>query len=117
MKYVILEKQYGEGCDYTIGCGMRYSFEDFDGNIEEALKHFGHLAAYPEGEDAYFALDDNYEFNLSELWVIPFAGGQVDLDMLKAVHEAQEKEERRTAKESRERIERSEYERLKEKFG
>lgn len=39
MKYLVCEKQNGEGCDYTIGCGMNYyiiegrSIEDVEGKV------------------------------------------------------------------------------------
>ena len=40
MKYLICKTQKGEGCDYTIGCGMVYYVEYFDGSFEEALEYF-----------------------------------------------------------------------------
>jgi hypothetical protein len=37
MKYVILRKGFGEGCDYTIGCNMTWEIRDFDGTQTKEL--------------------------------------------------------------------------------
>lgn len=41
--YLIILKQNGEGCDYTIGCGMNIKFIDLEDNksiLDEVLKRF-----------------------------------------------------------------------------
>jgi len=38
-KFLILQQQTGEGCDYTIGCGIRYDFEEAD-TKEQAFDQF-----------------------------------------------------------------------------
>ena len=36
MRFVILLRQHGEGCDYTIGCGYRFEFFDAK-DMDDAL--------------------------------------------------------------------------------
>ena len=47
MKFLICLKQSGEGCDYTIGCGM--NFEIIEASSLENAKE---KVIYPEGLDA-----------------------------------------------------------------
>ena len=100
MRYLIAKKQHGEGCDYTIGCGMTYRFEEFNGQIDEASKHFADEAG--EGED------------LSEFWIVP-ADAAVGLDLAAIAQKAEEAHE---ADEKRKEAERemAEFERLRRKF-
>ena len=54
----------GEGCDYTIGCGMRFDFIEA-GSIEEAQE----LAIWPDGREEWSSLEG--EFELSDILIIP----------------------------------------------
>lgn len=112
MKYLVIRKQKGEGCDYTIGCGMHYEWRDFDGTPAEALAHFSKKIAYPEGDDEYFALEDDSD--LSEAWVIPADSAmRVDLAALRGEHRRKEKEQQ--ARET-ERTERDLLTKLQKKY-
>lgn len=64
MKYLICKKQIGEGCDYTIGCGMKFYFMDAE-SVEDAVEKI----VYPEGRDQYCSLDG--ENALCEILIIP----------------------------------------------
>ena len=64
MKYLVCKKQRGVGCDYTIGCGMRYDFIDAE-SVEDAIEK----VVYPDGRDNYSALEG--ENALVEIYVVP----------------------------------------------
>jgi hypothetical protein len=113
MRYLIAEQQEGEGCDYTIGCGMRFYFEDFDGPLDEAVKHFTTKIAYPDGEEEGLAIDGDNA--LAEVWIVP-ADGAVALD-LAAIREADKKMRAEAKKREKEASEKAEFERLRQKFG
>ncbi len=63
MKYLVLQKQEDEGCDYTIGCGMNYEFIAAE-NHEEAVEK----TLYPDGRDEHCVLDD--ENRIAEILVL-----------------------------------------------
>jgi hypothetical protein len=65
MQFLVCRKQHGEGCDYTIGCGMAFGVIDAD-SIEDAQEKI----IYPEGLDEYSALEGDYA--LSELLIVPY---------------------------------------------
>ncbi len=113
MRYLIAQKQHGEGCDYTIGCGMCFHFEDFDGPLHEAVKHFTKTIAYPEGEEEGLAIDGDNA--LAEVWVVP-ADAAVALD-LAAIRKADKAAREETRKREKEASEKAEFERLRQKFG
>lgn len=109
MKYIILKKQNGDGCDYTIGCGMRYDIVEAE-SIEDCIE----MVAYPEGRDGNYAFKDDNE-SIIEAWIILFEHAQkIDIDRL--AEENDEREEEADALEH-EKKERNEYERLKNKYG
>ncbi len=64
MKYLVCRKQDGDGCDYTIGCGMAYSFIEAS-SIEDVIEEI----IYPDGRDEYCELEG--ENALDEILVIP----------------------------------------------
>ena len=78
MKFLVCKKQEGEGCDYTIGCGMRYDIIYAD-SIEEVQE----MEIWPEGCDECSSLcreDDK----LKEILIIPFDEVfKVDIDSIK----------------------------------
>ena len=52
MRFLICKKQEGEGCDYTIGCGMWYGWVDANSK-QEAI----HNVMFPDdNEEEYCAL-------------------------------------------------------------
>lgn len=116
MRYLVCEKQVGIGCDYTIGCGMNYYIEEFDGPIEEAVKYFANKTAYPEEDDEeYFTLDPKSDSNLVELFVFPADEiVYADLDGLRVSHKERMKKKKEEATVAKEK---AEYLRLKRKFG
>ena len=125
MKFVVLLKQAGEGCDYTIGCGYRYEFfeakdmddalwkvrtknrEDYD---DDSLRIWGHEAD-----------------EMKQAVILP---AEAMVDALRTLSKREEKEnrERERQEDERERLEkeaaatereaeeRANYERLKKKF-
>lgn len=111
-KYLLIEEQGEEGCDYSIGCGMRYEFVEFDGDIDAASIHF---ANYVAGEDEDGCSDDRIE---SALLVGLGKDGQfsvVQLDLERVRREALEQAVA-YAMEQKEAEERATLERLKKKF-
>lgn len=63
-KYLVCKKQKGEGCDYTIGCGMRYDFIEAD-SVDDAIEK----TIYPDGRRERSALDGDMALN--EILIIP----------------------------------------------
>lgn len=68
MKFIVIMKQNGEGCDYTIGCGMTYceveasSYEDAKDKV---------LYEDIDEDDGYSgALDDGSEQQLKEMLIV-----------------------------------------------
>lgn len=117
MKYVILHKGFGEGCDYTIGCNMRYDIIEFDGDIEE-LKHSYTMEALFGDEDAnpedYNKIRD-MSGQISELIIIPITE-QIVINMHKARKDHSDFCDELENKEHNIK-ELAEYERLRTKFG
>ena len=123
MKFVILVKQEGEGCDYTIGCGYLYRFFDAK-DMEDALYRvrtmeredhndnlvFGHRASdlkqaiIVRVDDMVDALHTKSQREIAE-----------DEERAKAAKE-EERQERDAAAKEQEAKDRAEYERLKRKF-
>jgi len=129
MEFMLIKKQKGYGCDYTIGCGMTYEIIELRAEtIEEGLKKAEMKLAYSNGkptrrdwknEEVYFDLEDKYD--LADAWIFPLESGrQINLDGIRQRHEewiakmeAQDARERAKAHEVHEA---AEYERLKKKF-
>lgn len=113
MKYLILRKQAGEGCDYSIGCGLQYAFKEFDGTLDEALEHFTTWVAYGDDQDELcFQLED--ETDLEKAYIIPYGKCfEVDLDKLRAAYVVQKKE---ASKSAEVKDEKRELARLKAKY-
>ena len=47
MRFLVVKKQIGEGCDYSIGCGYRFDWIDAD-SLEDAIE----MEVWPDGRDA-----------------------------------------------------------------
>jgi len=107
MRYLVVKKQVGEGCDYTIGCGMAYEFIDA-GSIEGLAEKI----LWPDGRDEGFALVG--EQALCEVFYVPWDFGY-SLDI--QYHREQYLEAQRLLAEEREaKKEQEELKRLKEKY-
>lgn len=72
-KFICIREQVGEGCDYTIGCGMDYSEVEAD-SFEEAFEKFKPMF----GWDEY----DEYpeEFEASYLQALANGSGEYALE-------------------------------------
>lgn len=107
MKYLYCKKQHGQGCDYTIGCGMRYGFIEAQ-TIEDAVNRL----IYPNGKDEISALEG--EMALKEIILIPAENVFiVDVDIEADKIKEMRKRENETANEMREL---AEFRRLKAKY-
>jgi len=106
-KWLVCQKQKGEGCDYTIGCGMRYDVveaESLDAAIEQTI--------WPEGRDECSALMYGDGEAIIEILVVPWQ----EVRMVNVAKRLVEIEEREAVMQEAE-AEYVEYLRLKEKFG
>lgn len=64
MKFLVCKKQAGYGCDYTIGCGMVFEYEEAE-TIEKLIE----AVLWPDGRNESSALEG--EDALVELLVVP----------------------------------------------
>mgnify|MGYP001562524102 CR=1 FL=1 len=108
MKYLVCKKQHGDGCDYTIGCGMRFDVIEAL-SLEDAIEQ----TIYPSGRNNFSALEG--EEALEELLIIP-AEYATSVD-LKSMTLEIESERKRQAEEQQRNKELAELERLKAKYG
>ena len=108
MKYLICEKQEGEGCDYTIGCGMRFDFIEAD-SIQDAIEK----TVYPDGRDEHCALEG--ENALEKILIIPTEYVTV-VDVEKMAQEIKQRRKDEAA-EAQKVKELAEFKRLQAKYG
>ena len=107
MKFLVCEKQYGEGCDYTIGCGMKFDFIEAD-SIQDAIEK----TIYPDGRDEYCSLEG--EQALEKILVIPAEYvTAVDVESLSKEIKEQRAHEAAEAQKAKELVE---LKRLQEKY-
>lgn len=109
MQYLVIFKQAGEGCDYTIGCGMNYEIMEAD-SIEDLKEQI----TFPDGKEEYSRFH-NTDIYFSEIIVVPFDKTEpLDIEelmkMAKEVDETFDNEKELSADEA-------EFERLKKKLG
>lgn len=93
MKFLICEQQHGEGCDYMIGCGMRYYWVEAD-SIEDAKEKI----FYPEGLDEYSSLEGDKA--LKNLLIIP-AEAVNDIDLVPILAKIKDDREKEKNEEKR----------------
>jgi len=107
MKYLVCQKQDGEGCGYTIGCGMRYDIIDAN-SVDDAIEQ----TIWPDGREEHCNLEG--ESALIEILVVAVPDVVfVDVDaLLGSICEANRKRENN----STEARERAELARLQEKY-
>jgi hypothetical protein len=124
MRFVILLKQKGEGCDYMIGCGYRYKFFDAK-DMDDALYMIRTMERENyEVEKVFGHRADEME----EALILP-VDKMVDVLCTKSDREKKEEAERNRLQDETDRLnreadakereakERAEYERLQKKFG
>lgn len=79
MKYLVVTKQEGIGCDYSIGCGMCYEYVDAE-SVEAVIEKI----IYPNGREEYNTLTDEDD-PLSEILIVLADNViNVDIEKLKA---------------------------------
>jgi len=125
MEFVVLLRQQGEGCDYTIGCGYKYIFiEAMD--MDDALYQVRtkNRKDYEDGTKYIYSYRAD---ELEEVTIIPITQ-KVDALHFMSEREKREAEEekrrqekgkeedRKKEAEAREKQDREEYERLRNKF-
>lgn len=64
-QFLVCIKQDGEGCGYTIGCGMRFDFIEAD-DLHDAIEK----TVWPDGREETSSLEG--EMALTTILVIPF---------------------------------------------
>ena len=115
-QYLVCERMKGDGCDYTIGCGMNYKVVTVEGGKDETedVRELQEKMAYPEGRDEYCAYEGD-EFEIEEALIVPYKDVHViDVKAFADEIEAREREEELAKKEE---ADKAEYKRLKAKFG
>ena len=107
MKFLVCQKMHGDGCKYTIGCGMRFDYIEAD-SIEDVIER----VTWPEGREEYCTLVG--EDALSDILIVP-AEHVVTVDVGALLAEFQSADRERQEKES-EAAERAELARLQSKY-
>ena len=110
MKFLVCMTQHGYGCDYTIGCGMRYDVIEADSR-EDVIE----TVLYPDGRDeGSYYLSRTSDTELKELIITELADDYV---LLAPYKEAYIKQQDAIA-EAEEKLKRhEEYLKLQEEFG
>lgn len=106
--FMAVMKQHGEGCDYTIGCGMKY-VELKAWNEGEALQELKHLVI---GDDKDYEGGYTGDSKLEEAFIVKVAA-QVNLEAWYHEYAAHWSGE---ADREKEKQEKEELARLKEKY-
>ena len=107
MNYLVCRKQYGEGCDYTIGCGMVFDFLEAS-SIEDAVEKI----VWPDGRNERCALEG--EGALEKILIIP-AEHIITVDVERMAKEVASQRALQT-QEARRAKELAELRRLQEKY-
>lgn len=115
MRFLVCQKQHGQGCDYTIGCGMRFDYVDAE-SVEAAIEK----VVWPDGRGEEDEDEDDMDCALigdsalSDILVIP-AEHVVTVNVEKMTAEVEAAKIERRAKE-RKRKELAELKRLQAKY-
>ena len=107
MKYLVCRKQYGDGCDYTIGCGMKYDYIEAQ-SIQDVINKI----VWPDGKDERSALEGGQA--LSEILIVP-ADHVITVDVVKMTSGIDRQRLKESEREKREN-ELDELDRLKKKY-
>jgi hypothetical protein len=107
MKFLVCKKMDGEGCHYTIGCGMHFSFVEAE-SLNDAIEK----AIWPDGRQEMSSLEG--EMSLDSIVVVPAENAViVDVAANKRSIAEHRKMKETTEAEARER---AEMHRLQEKY-
>jgi len=119
MKYIILEKGRGEGCDYTIGCNQRWEIVDHDGDVNLLVEKYTKMGIYGGDEtgnpEDYNKIDDYYTGGLVVELIIISVDQLVNVDM-KAAVDNHNRLHQKIVDNEQELKDKATYEKLKEKF-
>ena len=107
MRFLICKKQSGEGCDYTIGCGMRFDWIEAD-SVDAAIEK----TVWPDGHEEENALEG--EMALTDILIIP--AEHVITIPVSAMGASYRAAKRDKMQREREAAERAELERLQAKY-
>lgn len=107
MKFLVCKKQHGEGCDYTIGCGMNFNFIEAK-SAEDAVEKI----IYPYGHDEASSLEG--ESALKEIFIVQ-ADYVISIDVNKVAQEvANQRKQQALGLQKRKEI--TEFKKLKAKY-
>lgn len=109
MKYLVIQTQTGEGCDYTIGCGTRADIIE-----AESLEIAQQMVLFPNGvSEKAVIFEDRDGVYIKSIRIVPEGNWhEIDVEGLRRI----KFEEESKAKSAVVDAERAEYERLKQKF-
>ena len=112
MKFMVIKKQLAEGCDYSIGCGMRYDVVEAKTEYDAILQ-----SVYDDPADLEsFKLQKDRD--LAEAYIVPMSEVKpIDLGALRAAHVAHLRAEELNRPKAAEETELETYHRLRRKFG
>lgn len=121
MKFILLEKQVGTGCDYTIACGQRWSFISAESEEKAIEKVLGKkpVEEVIECEDDDDDDDDDsvFGYDYEKLLLVTDTGKVIDLMPIGEEYIAIEKAMKAKAVAAKkEAAEKAEFERLSKKF-
>ncbi|GJQ38234.1 MAG: hypothetical protein JETCAE02_06460 [Anaerolineaceae bacterium] len=108
MEFLVCKKQEGEGCDYTIGCGMHFGFVEA-ASLQDAIER----TVYPYGRDKYCALEGE---NALEKILIISAEHVTAVDVVGMAKEIKQQRAQEAAEAQKEK-ELAEFKRLQAKYG
>lgn len=112
LKYVVIMKQKGDGCDYTIGCGI--NFEIFEAeNAGDAMMKAKELWLGDDYEPEEGGPLYSGDYELAYMHLCRFVTGCPIGEWMGEIN----KEERALRKAEEEVQERAEYDRLRQKYG
>ncbi len=110
VKYLVIQTQSREGCDYTIGCGTRADIIE-----AESLEIAQQMVLFPNGvsEKAVIFDDGDGDYIKSIRIVAEGDWYEIDVEGLRRIKAAEDAKAKTAVVDA----ERAEYDRLKRKFG
>jgi hypothetical protein len=113
-KYLVIKKQEGDGCDYSIGCGVRLDTIEAE-STAEAVEMLRECWTAVDRWDSCGELDESSEHPLAAAWIIPWT----DVLSLPIVNwkRAFERNAAEMVNKAVEEDERAQLARLQEKYG
>lgn len=114
MRYLIIQEQANEGCDYSIGCGISISTIEAD-SPEEAFNKMVEGTDWDREEGCWKYNAPGGEGELADIWVVP--APELNDHLWPKHIEKMNKFWSDKAQDEKEAAELAEYERLKAKLG